>query len=41
MLDLVGGVLILLSGAGKFGLSTDNFKMVEQPGGGYSVNFSR
>ncbi|GAA5994467.1 uncharacterized protein JCM10292_002082 [Rhodotorula paludigena] len=26
---------------GKFGLSTDNFKMVEQPGGGYSVNFSR
>nr|CRX78975.1 hypothetical protein ls5930a1_00056 [Leucosporidium scottii] len=26
---------------GKFGLSTDNFKFVEQPGGGYSMNFER
>ncbi|KAK4057811.1 hypothetical protein OIO90_001030 [Microbotryomycetes sp. JL221] len=26
---------------GKFGLSTDNFKFVEQPGGGYSMNFQR
>ncbi|SCV70959.1 BQ2448_3721 [Microbotryum intermedium] len=26
---------------GKFGLSTENFKFVEQPGGGYSMNFQR
>ncbi|KAM0746446.1 hypothetical protein T439DRAFT_329882 [Meredithblackwellia eburnea MCA 4105] len=26
---------------GKFGLSTDNFKFVQQPGGGYSMNFER
>ncbi|OZJ04537.1 hypothetical protein BZG36_03994 [Bifiguratus adelaidae] len=26
---------------GKFGLSTDNFKMVPQEGGGYSLNFTR
>ncbi|KAK4699503.1 hypothetical protein P7C70_g6756, partial [Phenoliferia sp. Uapishka_3] len=26
---------------GKFGLNTDNFKFVQQPGGGYSMNFER
>ncbi|BGP24007.1 TPR domain containing protein [Rhodotorula toruloides] len=26
---------------GKFGLSTDNFKFVEQPGGGHSISFQR
>lgn len=26
---------------GKFGMSTDNFKMVEQPGGGYSLSFNQ
>lgn len=33
--------LVLLDRTGKFGLSTDNFKFVEQPGGGYSMNFER
>jgi tetratricopeptide (TPR) repeat protein len=26
---------------GKFGMSLDNFKMEEQPGGGYSINFQQ
>lgn len=30
-----------LSTAGKFGLSTNNFKFVQQEGGGYSMNFER
>jgi hypothetical protein len=27
--------------AGKFGLNLDNFKMTEQPGGGYSMAFQQ
>ena len=27
--------------AGKFGLSTENFKLQEQPGGGYGLSFQQ